>query len=261
MSNKEKKNELMVIDEREILGVDVKIYGTVENPLFLAKDVAEWLDYAYKDKNKGTRNVNMMLESVDANEKFKVARLLPSGKIVENWFLTEDGLYETFMLSKKPKAKEFKKELKQVIKQIRLTGGYIPISKEDDEKLILAKAVQILNRTIKEKDSLLEQYQPKVEFYNTLINSGSSFDMKTVAKLLDYYNIGRNRLFQFLRNLKILMKNNEPYQSYIERGWFKVKEKLINGEFIKVTYTTNKGIEGIKKLLEKYGYKKRETKE
>lgn len=249
MSNKEKKNELMVIDEREILGKKFRIYGTIENPLFLAKDVAEWLDMDISNASK-------LVKNVDDDEKI-IARYNNTSAT----FFTEDGLYEVLMQSRKPKAKIFKKEVKQVIKQIRLTGGYIPINKEDDEKLILAKAVQILNRTIKEKDILIEQYQPKVEFYNTLIDSGSSFDMKTVAKLLDYYNIGRNRLFQFLRNLKVVMKNNEPYQSYVERGWFKVKEKLINGEFIKVTYTTNKGIEGIKRLLEKYGYKKREDKE
>lgn len=177
-------------------------------------------------------------------------------------FIKENIFYRLCMKAKNKLAENFQIWVADiVIPQVRKTGGYIPISKEDDEKLILAKAVQILNRTIKEKDNLIEQYQPKVEFYNTLIESDSSFDMKTVAKLLDCYNLGRNRLFQFLRTLKILMKNNEPYQSYIERGWFKVKEKLVNGEFIKVTYTTNKGIEGIKKLLEKYGYKKRDSEE
>lgn len=177
-------------------------------------------------------------------------------------FIKENIFYRLCMKAKNKLAENFQIWVADiVIPQVRKTGGYIPINKEDDEKLILAKAVQILNRTIKEKDNLIEQYQPKVEFYNTLIESSDLFDMKTVAKLLDCYGLGRNRLFNFLRSLKILMKNNEPYQSYIERGWFKVKEKLVNGEFIKVTYTTNKGIEGIKKLLEKYGYRKRDTKE
>lgn len=177
-------------------------------------------------------------------------------------FIKENIFYRLCMKAKNKLAENFQIWVADiVIPQVRKTGGYIPISKEDDEKLILAKAVQILNRTIKEKDNLIEQYQPKVEFYNTLIESDSLFDMKTVAKLLDCYNLGRNRLFQFLRSLKILMKNNEPYQSYVERGWFKVKEKLVNGEFIKITYTTNKGIEGIKNLLDKYGYKKRDTEE
>ena len=43
----------------------------------------------------------------------------------EMWFLTEDGLYEVLMQSRKPIAKAFKKEVKKILKEIRLTGGYI----------------------------------------------------------------------------------------------------------------------------------------
>nr|WP_296047659.1 BRO family protein [uncultured Blautia sp.] len=43
----------------------------------------------------------------------------------EYWFLTEDGLYEVLMQSRKPKAKEFKKEVKKILKSIRKTGGYV----------------------------------------------------------------------------------------------------------------------------------------
>ena len=39
-------NKLEVFEQREILGKDFKIYGTVENPLFLAKDVAEWIGHS-----------------------------------------------------------------------------------------------------------------------------------------------------------------------------------------------------------------------
>ena len=88
--------EIKVIDEREVLGKHFRVYGDIENPLFLAKDVAEWIDYAYKDKTKGTRNVNMMLQTVDDDEKL-VARLFTSGQNRDMWLLTEDGLYEVLM--------------------------------------------------------------------------------------------------------------------------------------------------------------------
>lgn len=55
-------NEIRVIDEREVLGKQFKIYGDFETPLFLAKDVAEWIDYAYKDSRKVNRDVSKMLE-------------------------------------------------------------------------------------------------------------------------------------------------------------------------------------------------------
>lgn len=44
------ESELKIIDERELLGKQFKIYGDLENPLFLAKDVAEWIDYSKSGK-------------------------------------------------------------------------------------------------------------------------------------------------------------------------------------------------------------------
>ena len=80
--------------------------------------------------------------------------------------------------------------------------------------------------------------------------------MKTVAKLLDCYNLGRNRLFQFLRSLKILMKNNEPYQSYVDRGWFKIIVTEKGNQVVPQTVVYQKGIEKICELLDELGYKK-----
>ena len=38
--------QLKVINQQEVLGKDFKVYGTPEEPLFLAKDVAEWIDHS-----------------------------------------------------------------------------------------------------------------------------------------------------------------------------------------------------------------------
>lgn len=116
--------EVKIIDERVVFEKNFRVYGDFENPLFLGKDVADWIDYAYKDKEKGIRNVNMMLETVDNDEKIKMAIMFPSGKLQEMWFLTEDGLYEVLMLSRKPIAKKWKKKVKEILKEIRKTGSY-----------------------------------------------------------------------------------------------------------------------------------------
>ena len=154
--------QLQIIDSREVLGKDFKIYGTKENPLFLAKDVAEWIDYAFKDKVKGTRNVNMMLQMIDEDEKL-VARLFTAGQNREMWFLTEQGLYEVLFQSRKPIAKAFKKEVKAILKQIRQTGGYIPVSQEESEATIMAKALEIAHRTLNKKDELILQQQKQLQ--------------------------------------------------------------------------------------------------
>ncbi|MEG7841412.1 Bro-N domain-containing protein [Bacillus mobilis] len=90
-------NELKVIHEQEVLGQGFRIYGSKEEPLFLAKDVAEWIE---------NKNVSQMLNVVEKEEKglYNVYTLGGTQKL---WFLTEDGLYEVLMQSRKPIAKQF----------------------------------------------------------------------------------------------------------------------------------------------------------
>ena len=114
-------NELQIIEEREVLGREFRIYGDFENPLFLAKDVAEWIDYA--KTSQGYYDVSNMLKMIDNEEKL-LRKIFVSGQNREMWFLTEDGLYEVLMLSTKPIAKEFKKQVKEILKTIRKTGRY-----------------------------------------------------------------------------------------------------------------------------------------
>ncbi len=78
-----------------VLNKHFRIYGTKENPLFLAKDVAEWIEHS---------KVSMMLQSIDEEEKVKVSNVYFESRTGGNgtWFLTEDGLYEVLMQSRKP---------------------------------------------------------------------------------------------------------------------------------------------------------------
>lgn len=109
-------NELKVLNEQEVLGKQFRVYGTAEEPLFLAKDVAEWIEY-------DTSSVHKMLANVDDDEK--VRKNVPTlGGTQESWCLTENGLYEVLMQSRKPIAKQFKKEVKEILKTIRKHGIY-----------------------------------------------------------------------------------------------------------------------------------------
>lgn len=110
-------SELKIVEEREVLGKGFRIYGDLDNPLFLAKDVAEWIDYG-KDK------VGQMLRNIESDEK-STSPIFYSGQVRTMWFLSEDGLYEVLMQSKKPIAKQFKKKVKQILKDIRKTGGHV----------------------------------------------------------------------------------------------------------------------------------------
>lgn len=119
---------LTLITEQSFLDKRIRVFGTPEDPLFLARDVAEWIDYS-KNKDGGYKLYGI-LNSVDDEEKVKITTpTINDGGVLrpntEYWFLTEDGLYEVLMQSRKPKAKEFKKEVKKILKSIRKTGGYV----------------------------------------------------------------------------------------------------------------------------------------
>ena len=104
------KNEIQVLDDRYILGKRVKTYGDIENPLFLARDVAEWIEHS---------RASEMLKGIDKEEKL-MQTIIASGQRREMRFLTEDGLYEVLMQSRKPVAKEFKKKVKNMLKDLRM---------------------------------------------------------------------------------------------------------------------------------------------
>lgn len=98
---------------------------------------------------------------------------------------------------------------------------------------------------------------PKAEFYDEVAGSDSLIDMKEVAKVLNFKNVGRNKLFEFLRNKSVLMRDNIPYQKYVDCGYFKVIEvkwfnpKKSANQITLKTMVYQKGLEFISKLLKK----------
>ena len=78
-----------------------------------------------------------------------------------------------------------------------------------------------------ERQRLLEQQKPKVEFAETVERSDGTLTMGEFAKLLPKeWKIGRNKLFKWLRDNKYLMKDNVPYQRYVNEGLFEVIETV-----------------------------------
>lgn len=135
-------------------------------------------------------------------------------------------------------------ELENVIK----TNFKVPTT--FSEALRLAAEQQ---ERIEEQQRIIELQKPKAEFYDDVVDSKDAIDMQAVAKTLNM-GIGRNKLFEFLRNRKVLMQQNQPYQKYVDLGWFKVVETKYtkpNGDVCinLKTLVLQKGIDGIRKLL------------
>ena len=148
---------------------------------------------------------------------------------------------------------------------------FIEVEKEfNSPSKVMARGLLIADKTIKEQNKhiqnleyKIEQDKNKVEFYDDVIDSTTTFEISKVAKMLNFINIGRNNLFEILREQGILQRDNVPYQNYIDRGWFRLIETKYtkpNGD-IQLNYKTvvyQKGIEQISKLLKKLGFIKYE---
>lgn len=106
---------------------------------------------------------------------------------------------------------------------------------------------------------------PKVEFFESVAESKDAVEMKAVSSTLNYVAVGRNKLFAILREQKVLQSNNSPYQKYIDAGYFRTIETKKNcGTEVRIfikTLVYQKGLDYIRKLLNKLGYKPKENKE
>ena len=108
---------------------------------------------------------------------------------------------------------------------------------------------------IEQQNALIEQQKPKVEFYEAVTGSSDTIDIGQAAKVLNIKGIGRNNLFEFLREQEIINSSNIPFQKYVDRGYF----RLIETKYTKPDGSTHinlktvvyqKGLDYIRKLLE-----------
>ena len=174
---KEDLKEVRVISKSNLLEKEIDVYGDAMNPLFLAKDVADWI---------GHSDVSTMIRVVDEDEKMSLTNPnnLCGGQ--KSWFLTENGLYEVLMQSRKPIAKLFKKGVKKILHEIRLKGGYMVAKHDDTPEIIMARALQIANDTIIRHEKELADAKNKIAMQHDRIGTLEGhlkYNMEEVKKL------------------------------------------------------------------------------
>lgn len=243
-----------------------KEFGTVRTivkdgePWFVGKDVAEIL--GYKETAKAIRT------HICAEDKGVSVLETPGGQ-QKITLINESGLYSLILRSKLPKARTFKRWVtSDVLPTIRKTGGYVA----SDEMFIntylpnadaqTRELFRLNLSTIRQLNNKIEQDKPLVDFANHIQTSEDCISMNDMAKLAtkNGIKIGRTRLFNFLREKKVLGckdgHKNMPYQRYIDtQPWFQLKESsyIQNGE-VRIGLTpmvTPKGQSGIIRMLRK----------
>lgn len=227
------------------------------------KDGAPWFVLADVCKILEISNSRMVANRLDDEDLMSV-KLTSGGQHRDMTAISESGLYDAILRSDKPQAKPFRKWVtSEILPTIRKTGGYVANEDMFIENYLpfLDEPYQNLFRlqmiAINKLNDRIRHDEPLVEFANQVANTENLIDMNAMAKLAIEENIpiGRNRLFRWLRKNKILMSGNLPYQRYIDRGYFVVKESVFDtGSMTKTyqqTFVTGKGQQYIISRLKK----------
>lgn len=213
--------EIKVLKETEILEKKFSVYGSVENPLFLAKDVAEWIEHSQP---------SVMLRNIDEDEKV-MNSIHTLGGIQEMWFLTEDGVYEVLMQSRKPIAKQFKKQVKRILKEIRLYGRYdVPSNFSEALELALQqqKAIEQKNAIITTQNQVIGELKPKADYVDKILKSKTLLNISQIAK---DYGLSAQALNRILHELRIQYKLSKQwllYSKYQTCGYTKSETYIVD---------------------------------
>lgn len=222
--------------------------------LFCGSDVAKALGYRRPK------------DAINAHCKGAVKRrLLTNGGAQEMKMISEGDVYRLISHSRLPSAEKFESWIfDDVLPTIRRTGGYV-----SNEEMFIENYLPFLDEPYKNLFRLqmtfisklnerIKNDKPLVDFALHVADSEDLIDMNAMAKLAadKNFNIGRTRLFRWLKEMGVLMSNNLPYQRYIDRRYFVVKESVFEVEGMKKTYrqtlVTGKGQLFIIGLLRKY---------
>lgn len=196
---------LKVINQQQVLNQSFRVFGSLENPFFLAKDVADWIEHS---------DVSTMMRTVDEEEKL-TQTMFVSGQKREAWFLTEDGLYEVLMQSRKPIAKAFKKQVKKILRDLRLYGQY-KVPRTYAEALALAAEQQNL---IESQSQIIGELKPKADYLDRVLKSKS---LVTITQIAKDYGLSGIALNKILHDLGVQYKQSEQwllYSKYHDKGY------------------------------------------
>ena len=225
MSNTENSNQaLQVLKETELCGRQFAVYGTAENPLFKAADVAAMIEHS---------NTSKMVQDADLDESECMLAIL--GTLTNSYtalMLTEDGLYEVLMQSRKPIAKEFKRGVKTILKEIRTNGAYVAAQPEETLEILMARALKAADAAIKRQQAQLEAaqntiaiQQPKADYFDNVLQSNTTYNLTEISKDLGFQSV--HKFCEWARMHGIIYKQSNgvhkewmPTSRWSGKGWF-----------------------------------------
>lgn len=239
-------NELQIFKNNEF--GEIRTVTKNNEPWFVAIDVCNALELS---------NPTVVVGRLDEDERTK----FNLGRQGMTNIVSEYGLYNLILASRKKEAKKFKRWIThEVIPTIRKHGAYM--SSEVIEKTLSDPDYLIrLATNLKEEkakralaEAQIERDKPKVLFADTVSASNQSCLVGELAKLISQEairrgeinkKIGQNNLFAWMRSSGYLCKSgerkNQPLQQYIEQGLFELKKgSYVDSNGSNITTTTTK---------------------
>lgn len=128
-------------------------------------------------------------------------------------FLTEPQLYDFMLEARTEKCKKFRKwVVTEVLPQIRQTGGYIPVEEGMSDAELMAKALMVAQKTLEQKDKIIEAQKPKVIGYDEYVSADGTYTSEKLGKKLGFSSA--YAFNTFLKENKIIFKRGKEWIPY-----------------------------------------------
>lgn len=226
---------------------EVKIINDNGKPLFEIYSTGMALGYIKSNTIKGKTYYQCRKDRVNKIiENIEIEPLVHDGLK----YITEEQLYDFMLEAKTDKCRQFRKWItNEVLPQIARTGGYIPLSKDDNDAEIMAKALMIAQKTLEKKDELIENLTPKANWYDDFMNSNGLYTSTQVAKLFKFKSA--QQFNKTLNENRIIFKQGKYWLPYseVDKTWFKVIVGEKEGHNYSNLKITPKGIMALSKIL------------
>lgn len=149
--------------------------------------------------------------------------------------------------------KTLQEQIQELKEQKARLYGLAIVENDELKKFQLLSEVESLNTSIIKleksltQEEVINQLQPKIHIADTITDTKSSYDIGILAKILNIKGMGRNKLFEWMRDNEILMKNNIPYQTHMK--YFKVVPVVKGDHTNNKTLIRAEGVEYVVKRL------------
>ena len=258
-------NELIKLNETKIGDEFVQTVNARELHVFLGNGdmFANWI------KNRIEKYG--FVENQDFVSFLKTTKKPNGGRPSREYYITLDMAKQLTMVENNEKGMqarqyfiECEKQLRQIVLSVKDQCFLDIVKAETQEGILLGlnklnnEVIVPLENKVVEQEEQIIVLQPKGQFYDAVVQSETLLDLGEVSKLLNYKGLGRNNLFRYLRENGVLNNKNLPYQTYIDRGYFKIVEsswvnpstKLVEVSLKTVMF--QKGIDWLDKMLSEH---------